>query len=111
MNKAIQKYKCPVCGYSIKSNNFWTEKDEGKGNVKIVFFCPSCKSELTVSPNANKYISIFVGYLVFVIFIGFVSSFFVEESMHITKYMLFAFLPLIPMLFLIIRNNKAILNT
>jgi len=111
MSKAIQKYKCPVCNYQIKTDNFWAEKDEGKRKVKIVFICPNCKSELTVSPNVNIYISIFVGYLGLVLVTGFVSSFFVEDRMRVTNYMLFAFLPLIPMLYLIIKNNKAILNT
>ena len=111
MSKVIQKYKCPVCNYRIKTDNFWTEKDEVKRKVKIVFICPGCKSELTVSPNVNKYIGIFVGYLGLVIVTGFVSSFIVEEPMRVTNYMLFALLPLIPMFYLIIKNNKAILNT
>ena len=111
MSKVIQKYKCPVCDYKIQTDKFWIVEDEDNGKVKTVFSCPSCESELTVSPEVNKYIGIFIGYFSLVFFSGFGVSFFVEEPLQVTNYMLIAFLPLIPMLYLIIKHNKAIINT
>ena len=111
MSKVIQKYKCPVCNHKIKTDKFWVVEDEKTGKVKTVFNCPDCKSELTVSPELSKYFQIFIGYLGLVFFVGFGASFFTEEPVLVTNYMLIAFLPLIPILYLAIKNNKAIKNT
>ena len=111
MNKVIHKYKCPVCNHKIKTDKFWVVEDKERRKEKVVFNCPSCDSELTVSPEVNKYVGIFIGYLFMVVFVGLASSFYVEESMSVTIYMLIAFIPLLPMLYLIVKNNKAIKNT
>ena len=111
MSKVFQKYKCPVCSHKIKTDKFWIVEDKVRRKEKVVFNCPNCKSELTVSPEVNKYIGIFIGYLCLVFFVGYGASFFVEETMQVTKYMLIAYLLLIPMLYLVIKHNKAIINT
>jgi hypothetical protein len=105
----LLRHQCPVCNTSIETREF-TYKFAG--NVwthapRIRFKCPSCNAALKIREKYYRYYHLFMGYVGFIIVVGFIAIFFVEESMHVTFGMLGAMLLSAPLIVLAAINNKA----
>ena len=107
---SLLKAKCPVCCTKVETAEFKIERASFWSGGKHIFSCPSCNTELTLSPKLYKYINIFIVYFVTVFFGGLALSFIVTDSTYVMYGMLISYLGLIPLIVLVFLNNKAIKN-
>ncbi len=108
MSKLLLKYKCPECGENFKTTKFCIHQPDIMKQGEHIFHCPHCNTELTISKKLYKYINMFIYYFFTVFMVGFITSFFVDKVEKVTIYMLFSFIPIIPIFILMVINNKAI---
>ena len=107
---SVLKTKCPVCGTKIETTEFKVDRVSFWKGGKHIFACPSCNTELTLSPKLYKYINIFIVYFITVLFGGLALSYIVTNTTYVMYGMLISYLGLIPLILLVILNNKAIKN-
>ena len=110
MSKLLLKYQCPVCGKRFKTEEFCISRSSIFKQGKHIFSCSNCNTKLTISPKFYKYMSLFFVYFFFVLFAGYISSYFITNLHAITVSMLCAYIFLLPIFYLLVIHNKAIKN-